>query len=439
MYRLITHDLLIWKNRETRKPLLLRGIRQCGKTWILKEFGKQNFSDTAYFNFENNKPLCACFDQDMDSARIIKELSFLHNKTIEPGTTLVIFDEIQFCPNALTSLKYFCEKMPGLHIACAGSLLGTHLAKNEGSFPVGKIDFLTLRPMNFEEYLHANGETLLVSHLKTLSSLEKVPASLTQKLENLYLDYLITGGMPEVVKIWTTTHNLQEIERIQKSIIDSYEADFMKYAPREFLPKLSLIWNSIPQQLAKDNHKFIFSHLKKGLKARDLEDALHWLVSAGIILKIAKIEKPAVPLSHYADNTNFKIYLCDAGLLRSLAAFPAAGISSPTPVVSDMRGALAENFVLTELVAVNDAAPYFWKQNESEIEFVIQKELDVIPIEVKAAKNTRSRSLNEYRKHYAPRLAVKTSLKNISAQTDEMGTLLEIPLYLIWNTSHYLS
>ncbi len=438
MYRLITRDLQNWKNAETRKPLILKVIRKCGKTWILKEFGKQNFTDTVYFTFENNTPQCACFDQDMDPARIIKELSFLSNKTITPGTTLVIFDEIQFCPNALTSLKYFCEEMPKLHIACAGSLLGVQLAKKEGSFPVGKTDFLTLRPMNFAEYLYANGETYLLSHLETLLSDEMVPASLTQKLENLYKDYLVTGGMPEVVKIWTNTHDLQEIERIQRSIIDSYEADFMKYAPRELLPKLSLIWNSVPQQLAKDNHKFIFSHIKKGLKARDLEDALHWLVSAGIILKMAKIEKPAVPLSHYADSTNFKIYLCDVGLLRSLAAFPAAGISSPTPVVSDMRGALTENYVLTELLAANDAAAYFWKRNESEIEFIIQNELDVIPIEVKAAKNTRSRSLNEYRKHYTPLLAIKTSLKNISKQTDEMGTLLEIPLYLIWNTSHYL-
>ncbi|MDO5846099.1 MAG: AAA family ATPase, partial [Methanocorpusculum sp.] len=424
MYRLIESRLQAWKNSTARKPLILRGVRQCGKTWILKEFGRENFADTVYFSFENNAPLAACFEQDMNPERIIKELGFLMGKTIVPGKTFVIFDEIQFCAKALTSLKYFAEEMPKLHIACAGSYLGIHLAKSSGSFPVGKVDFLTLHPMNFAEFVLAEGGEDIIAELKKISSEEKIPASLTFRLESFYRDYLITGGMPEVVSAWTENHDIGETERILSSITNSYEADFLKYAPPEILPKLTLIWNSIPAQLAKDNHKFIFSHVKTGLKARDLEDALFWLVSAGIIVKVSKVEKPAVPLSMYADASNFKIYLCDTGVLRSLSGFPASGVSSPTPVVADMRGALTENFVLTELLAVDDVIPCFWKRNESEVEFVLQNGLEIIPVEVKAGKNVRARSLAEYRKLYQPKTAIKTSLNTLNVTRDEEGTLL---------------
>ncbi len=282
MERLITEKLKIWKENPNRKPLLLRGVRQCGKTWILREFGQTHFEDAAYFTFENNQPLFSCFDLNLDPKRILKEISLVRGKTIIPGKTLVIFDEIQFCPNALTSLKYFAEELPELHIACAGSYLGIHLAKNAGSFPVGKVDFLTLHPMNFEEYLLANGEEAVHAFLSEIQSGEGIPKSLTAKLEGLYKDYLITGGMPEVVSSWTRNHDISEAENILRAILSSYEADFLKYAPRDVLPKLTLIWRSIPEQLAKDNHKFIFSHVKKGLRARDLEDALYWLISAGI-------------------------------------------------------------------------------------------------------------------------------------------------------------
>ncbi|MDO5845194.1 MAG: DUF4143 domain-containing protein, partial [Methanocorpusculum sp.] len=368
---------------------------------------------------------------------IIKELNYLREKNIIAGKTFVIFDEIQFCAKALTSLKYFAEEMPNLHIACAGSYLGIHLAKSSGSFPVGKVDFLTLHPMNFEEYMIAEGDEKLLTAVREISPDSSIPEALRFRLENIYKEYLITGGMPEVVSSWTKNHNIEEAEKILKSITDSYEADFLKYAPEDILPKLSMIWDSIPAQLAKDNHKFIFSHVKSGLKARDLEDALFWLVSAGIILKVTKVEKPDIPLSIHSDSSNFKIYLCDTGLLRSLSAFPASGISSSMPVVSDMRGALTENFVLTELLASENAVPYFWKRNESEIEFIVQNELDVIPIEVKAGKNVRSRSLFEYRRLYHPKIAVKSSLNNLSITKDDYGVLKSIPLYLLWNIKKF--
>ena len=432
MERLIYNELLGWSKSAVRKPLILRGVRQCGKTWILREFGEKNFEDTAYFTFENNQPLSECFNSDMNPSRIIKELSFIRGKSIVPGKTFVIFDEIQFCAKALTALKYFAEELPELHIACAGSYLGIHLAKSAGSFPVGKVDFLTLHPMNFEEYLMAPGQGDILPELKGAGSGDKLPSSLVFRLENLYKEYLITGGMPEVVSSWTKNHDIGAADKILRSIIDSYEADFMKYAPDNLLPKLTLIWRSIPAQLAKDNHKFIFSHVKSGLKARDLEDALFWLVAAGIVIRVTKVEKPDVPLSIHSDSSNFKIYLCDAGLLRVLANFPAAAVASPMPVVSDMRGAITENFVLTELV-FSDTVPYFWKRNESEVEFVIQNGLDVIPIEVKAGNNVKSRSLSEFRKRYHPKTAVKTSLNNLSESEDEFGTLKSVPLYMLWS------
>ncbi len=432
MERLIYTELFRWSKSESRKPLILRGVRQCGKTWILQDFGRKNFEDTAYFTFENNRPLCDCFETDMNPERIIKELSFIRGRSIVPGRTFVIFDEIQFCAKALTALKYFAEEMPDLHIACAGSYLGIHLAKSAGSFPVGKVDFLTLHPMNFEEYLMALGQGDILPELKGLSSGDKLPSSLVFRLENLYKEYLITGGMPEAVSSWAMNRDIGEAERILRAILDSYEADFMKYAPDNLLPKLTLIWQSIPIQLAKDNHKFIFSHVKSGLKARDLEDALFWLVAAGIVLKVTRVEKPDIPLSIHSDASNFKIYLCDAGLLRVLANFPAAAVASPLPVVSDMRGAITENFVLTELIFY-DAIPYFWKRNESEVEFVIQNGLDVIPIEVKAGNNVKSRSLSEFRKRYHPKTAVKTSLNNLSESEDEFGLIRAIPLYMLWD------
>ncbi len=443
MQRTLYSRLLTWKNQPARLPLILCGVRQCGKTWLLKTFGAAEFPDTAYFNFEQTNQLASLFEHDLDPVRIITELGILRQKIITPGTTLLILDEIQSCPRALTALKYFAEQLPDLHIAAAGSLLGITIARmNKNiSFPVGKVTTLTLYPLNFEEYILANGDTLLHSHLKTLPAGRPLPSSITQRLEELYSRYLLTGGMPSVVNAWIETKNIETIETLQENILSDYEKDFIKYAPAGEYPKLTLIWKGIPLQLAKDNQKFVYSHIRTGARARDLEDALYWLLSAGLIYQIVKTEQPTIPLLTSADLSNFKIYLADVGLLRKMSGFPAGAIISDAENTAYMRGILAENFVLTELIANHSAegAIVFWKSsNTAEVDYLIQHETDIIPLEVKSGKNTRSKSLLEYRKKYRPKQAVRTSIMPKSSHTDEWGEVHDIPLYLLWNLNAYL-
>lgn len=441
MDRLIFKQLHKWKSDTGRKPLILQGVRQCGKTWTLKEFGNREFEDTAYFNLEDSVAYQDIFERDLNPERIITELGLLRNKTIIPGKTFLILDEIQSCPRAITSLKYFCENLPELHVAAAGSLLGVAVTQmgKQISYPVGKIDTLTLYPLNFEEFLLANGEELLCEHLK---SADEVSVVFQKKLEGYYHQYLITGGMPASVSSWTDAHDINAIERILENIISDYEKDFIKYAPTAEFPKLMQIWKGIPVQLARDNQKFIFSHIKSGARARDLEDALYWLLSSGLLYKVVKAEQPFIPLTVHADSSFFKIYLADVGILRKLAGFPVSAVTDSSESSAYMRGMLAENFVLTELIANHSFTPsglVFWKSNNiAEIDYLLQNELDVIPIEVKSGKNTRSKSLYEYRKRYLPKTSLRTSLQMLTEHADNSGTVLEIPLYLLWNLKHYL-
>ncbi|WP_319578757.1 DUF4143 domain-containing protein [uncultured Methanospirillum sp.] len=441
MKRFIYDTLLKWKDGVDRKPVIIEGVRQCGKTWILKDFGEAEFKDIAYFNFEYDNRLEKIFDGDLNVSRIIKDLAIIRNKSLQPGTTLLILDEIQICPRAITSLKYFCENLPELHIAAAGSLLGVAIAQmgKNISFPVGKVQMIKMYPLNFPEFLLAKDEELLYEYLHNLSPDEDVSAVFTGKLEEAYHEYLITGGMPEVVRSWIHERDIGIVESIQTGILDTYEKDFVKYASVSEFPKLSLIWNAIPAQLAKDNQKFIFAHVKQGLRARDLEDSLLWLISAGLIYKVEKIERPYVPVATYGDSTFFKIYFADVGLLRRMSKFPADVIFDTTSLTADMRGILTENFVLTELIANDFQRPFFWKSGGiAEVDYIIQEGVDVIPIEVKSARRTRSRSLVEYRKKFSPCVAVRTSLKDIARHSDEYGDILEIPLYLIWKLKAYL-
>ncbi len=433
MYRVLLEKLVQWKNKEDRKPLIVKGVRQCGKTYILKEFGGNYYSDVAYFNFEGNAALRQRFESDLDVGRIITELGVLRNKVIKPKETLIIFDEIQFCNKALTSLKYFCENIPEYHIACAGSMLGIALSKPL-SFPVGKVDFLTLRPMSLYEFLLANGEDMLCEYLQNLPASEKISDLFANKLEGLLRTYYITGGMPEVVEKWIKTRDIIAVEEIQQKILDSYELDFAKHAPTKDYPKLSLIWRSIPEQLAKENSKFIFSHVKQGLRAKDLEDALEWLLGAGLAYKVVKIEKPFMPLSAYSDQTHFKLYMADIGLLRKMSRLPAQALLEKSNTFKEFKGALTENYVLSELVNLLGDTPYFWKSgNIAEVDFLAQFQMDIVPIEVKSERNDRAKSLAEYRKKYEPRISVKTSMNNISGDK-----VKNIPLYMLWRLDKYI-
>ncbi|MCL2310926.1 MAG: ATP-binding protein [Firmicutes bacterium] len=432
MKRNLTKNLVQWKNSITRKPLILKGVRQCGKTYTLKEFGSNNYSEVAYFNFEKNDELINLFEKNLEPERIIAELGILFGKIIESEKTLIILDEIQFCNRALTSLKYFCEDTPQYHIVCAGSLLGIALSKPL-SFPVGKVDFLTLYPMNFYEFLLANSQEMLCEYLSKLNKIEEISKSFSGKLENFLKSYYISGGMPEAVLTWLETNDIEKLEIVQQRILESYELDFAKHAPSKDFPKLSAIWRSIPEQLAKENKKFIFGQVKKGLRAKQLEDSLEWLISAGLVHKVVKITKPFIPLSSYSEETFFKLYMVDIGLLRKMSKLPASVIlDKKNTLYTEFKGAMTENYVLCELVNLYGETPFFWRsENIAEVDFIIQNDADIVPLEVKSEKNDKSRSLAEYLKKYKPRISKKLSMKNITSSN--------VPLYLIWQLKKYLA
>ena len=435
MERLLNAQLNQWRNNPKRKPLVLKGVRQCGKTWLLKEFGKQYYPDVAVFNFEETPSLCSIFEQDLDVKRILLELGIIRGKTIQPDKTLIILDEIQACDKALTSLKYFQENAPEYHIACAGSLLGIVLHENH-SFPVGKVDFLTLYPMSFEEFLLAMDQGMLRGYISSMKLGQKISEPIANQLTNYLRQYFMIGGMPEVVRIWKETQDLAEAEKVQQAILSSYELDFAKHAPRTEFPKLNAIWASIPQQLSKPNSKFIFSHVKKGWRAKDLENALEWLIRAGLLHKVCLIEKPYFPLSSYADATSFKLYLCDIGLLRKLAGVPAQIILNSSNLYTEFRGAMTENYVLTEFVQSVTETLYYWNSgNTAEVDFVLQQGAEIVPVEVKSEKSVKSRSLAEYRNKYHPAYAVRTSM----IPELNCSTLLNIPLFMIHTLPKWVS
>lgn len=427
MERTLIHELLVWKEKENRKPLILKGVRQCGKTYLLKDFGNRYYDNVAYFNFEETDSLISVFEKDYDTKRIILELELFLGKAIKPGSTLIILDEIQECGRALTAMKYFCENAPEYHIVCAGSLLGIAL-QQQLSFPVGKVDFLTLYPMSFSEFLRACGSETLADYVDNFKKGDTVPEPIGDKLTTFLRQYYITGGMPEVVSTWQKTNNIEEVERVQQNIINSYELDFAKHAPTKDFPKLTAIWRSIPEQLAKENTKFIFSHVKKGWRSKDLEDALEWLIAAGLVYKVCKIEKPFIPLSSYADDTSFKLYMADIGILRKLSKLPYEVILDATPYYKEFKGSLTENYVLCELVKSVTETLYYWSSgNTAEVDFILQSASEIVPVEVKSERNVKARSLAEYRKKYTPKYSVKTSMKNETNGEE----VLNIPLYLI--------
>ena len=432
MQRVLMDKLIEWKENFNKKPLILQGVRQCGKTYLLKEFGARYYQDVFYCKFDEDKGLADLFEPNLDPHRIVKDMSILGNKDIKPQTTLIVFDEVQSCGKALTSLKYFCEEAPEYHLIAAGSLLGVAVPKGT-SFPVGKVEFLNLYPMSFYEFLLAQNEKL-AQHLKEASLADNDWQGFRTLLVELYRDYQIVGGMPEVVQSWIDTKSIEQVEKIQTQIIKSYENDFAKYAPITSFPKLSAVWNAIPSQLAKENRKFIFSQVKKSWRAKDLEDALEWLIRSGLVYKVVNIEMPNIPISAYANHTYFKLYMCDIGILRRVANLPASVILDKTDSYKEFKGAMAENFVCCELKRIYEEDIYYWTAagtGKAEVDFIVQDDAQIIPIEVKAGTAHRTRSLAQYCKKYNPKMSVLTSLDY------DRPTVL--PLYLFGKLKEWLN
>ena len=429
MERTAMQQLIGWKESPYRKPLIIKGVRQVGKTWLLKEFGRRYYDNVAYFNFDENPEYRDFFATTKDVRRIIPNLAMAGGQDITAGKTLVVFDEIQDCPEVLNSLKYFCENAPEYHVASAGSLLGIALAKPT-SFPVGKVDFLAMYPMTFQEFLMATGSGNLAAYLNQIEEIAPLPEAFFNPLAEKLKMYFVTGGMPEVVNRWVETQSVGQVQSVLMDIINAYERDFMKHPETKEYPKLSRIWNSLPSQLARENKKFLYSAVKEGARAREYEDALEWLVNAALVYKTFRITTPGIPLSGYEDLSAFKIYLADVGILRRLAKLDPVAFREGNRLFTEFKGALTENFVLQSLVPQFDAVPHYWSRlNPSyEVDFVIQHENDIIPIEVKSDTNIKSRSLKKYAETFASqtKLRVRFSMNNLRMDDE----VLNIPLFM---------
>lgn len=438
MYRDVIEDLIRWKNKVNRKPLLLTGVRQCGKTYIVEKFAREYFKSYVYVNFESSEHIPDIFEYDFDVKRILKELEQHYKTKIVPGKTLVFFDEVQVSPRAITSLKYFCENMNELHLVCAGSLLGVAIKRERVSFPVGKINRLRLYPMSFKEFVLANGREDLIEVFRDWPTDRPIPDLYKIPMEKLLKEYYIVGGMPEAVKTWVQTHDVEEVEEIQKTILSDYADDFSKHAPANEVPKIRWIWDSVPVQLAKENNKFVFSHVKEGKRAAELEDALQWLQDAGLVVRSELVEKPELPLAGFADKTAFKVYMSDVGLLRTKSGVSAKTILEEGGAYDRFKGAFAENYVLTELLAAGKE-PYFWRSgNTAEVDFIFENDGEIIPVEVKSADNTQAKSFRLFCKKFEPRIGFKLSLKNIAENPCEKTIMINLPLYLGWNIDPYI-
>ena len=426
MERFAMKQLEEWYNRKNRKPLILKGARQVGKTWLMKEFGRTHFKHTAYVNFDNNKNMANVFEGDYDIERILMAINIETGVKIHPKETLIIFDEIQENPKAIASLKYFCEEAPEYAVIAAGSLLGVAIHKGV-SFPVGKVDTLELNPLSFREFLLAIGEVGLAKLI------EEVNISLIESFRVKYIDWLkkyyFIGGMPEVVSSFVTERDFTEVRRIQKRIIEMYEADFSKHTTVNELPRIRMVWNSIPMQLAKENKKFFFGKIKEGARAKDFEIAIEWLLDCGLIKKVYNVSKPAMPLKAYTEFSAFKLYLLDVGLLAAMSELDAKSILDGNAVFVEFKGALTEQYVLQQLIAGTEFTPYYYSEtkSEGEIDFLIQKGTNIVPIEVKAEENLKAKSLRVYCEKFKPQMAIRTSMSNYR----EQDWMVNVPLYVL--------
>ncbi|MCH8486813.1 MAG: ATP-binding protein [Candidatus Cyclonatronum sp.] len=426
MKRLALQSLIHWKSKASRKPLIVRGARQVGKTWLMKHFGELHFEQTVYLNFERQPHLKGLFDQSMNPQDLIRAIETDSNASITPGRTLLIFDEIQECPKAITALKYFYEEAADYHILAAGSLLGVALHQSV-SFPVGKVSFLDLHPMNFEEFLLALGHDQLCEALNRLNY--PLLTALHDKLSRLLRSYYVVGGMPEAVLHFAASERFDEVREIQQALLLTYEQDFSTHAPAAVVSRIRMVWNSVLSQLAQERRKFVYAHIKEGARAKDFEMALAWLTDCGQVRKVHAITKPHLPLKAYEDLSAFKLFLHDVGLLGAMGNLPVKTLLQGSTVFTEFKGALTEQFVCQELTAVPDLSLYYWsaKKGAAEVDFVVQKEEDIIPVEVKAEENLKAKSLLVYQERYQPRIALRTSL-SVHKTSD---WLHNIPLYAI--------
>ena len=426
MQRLLMDDLVRWKNSKHRKPLILWGARQVGKTWLMQEFGRQHFSQCVYVSFYNNKRMAEIFEENYNPRRILQAISIETHTSIDPQLTLIIFDEVQSAPKVVESLKYFCENAREYAVIAAGSLLG--VAMHEGiSFPVGKVDELHLHPLSFKEFLLAMDEPELAGFLDDWRN--PGVSSFHLRYAELLRLYIFLGGMPEVVDRYRENRNLSEARDIQNAIISQYEGDFGKHVQPSQLPRIRMTWNAIPVQLAKENRKFFFGQVKEGGRMKDFEMAIQWLADAGLIHKVHKVTKPGIPLKSYVDFSAFKLYLIDVGLLGALSELDQDTILHGNAIFTEFKGAMAEQYVLQELVAGGKYIPYYYSGDKSvyETDFVIQKGRDILPLEVKAEENLRSKSLKFYYEKFSPAYAVRVSM----SPARDQEWMINIPLWAV--------
>lgn len=433
MRRFALEKLKKWKDSESRKPLIIRGARQVGKTWLMKEFGRECFENVAYVNFDSNVRMKGVFEGQIDIERIILAIEIETGVTIERENTLLIFDEIQEVPRALSSLKYFYENAPEYAIVAAGSLLGVAMHKKT-SFPVGKVDFMDLYPLNFQEFLCALGEERYVDILQGKDT------DMVNTFKDKYIDrlreYYYVGGMPEVVQTYVDTRNFKKVRELQKNLINYYQQDFSKHAEMNLVTRLNLVWNSIPMQLAKENKKYIYGQVREGARAKNFELAIQWLLDCGLIHKVQRINKPSLPLKAYMNLNAFKVFLLDIGLLIAMTDLDVKVILEGNKIFTEFKGALTEQYVLQQLISENGVMPYYYSATNSqgEIDFVVQGKTSVIPIEVKAEENLRAKSLKAFCDKYSPKFAVRTSMSDYRKQ----DWMTNIPLYNIDRIRDYL-
>lgn len=426
MYRIAMETLLKWKQSKRRKPLIMEGARQVGKTWLMKEFGRQAYANTIYINFDSNSQMAELFASDLDTERLIMGLELYAGHKIDPSNSLLIFDEVQEVPRALASLKYFYENAPQYHIICAGSLLGIALHRGT-SFPVGKVDFLKLYPLSFKEFLMATGRERFSKLLGTQDF------AMITSFRQTYIDalkhYYFVGGMPEAVQCFAEDKDFNEVREIQKRILLAYEQDFSKHAPNEIVPRLRMLWNSIPSQLAKENKKFIYGLIREGARAKEYETAIMWLSDCGLVHKVSRVNTANIPLRAYEDLKAFKLFLVDVGLLGCMTGLRQHTLLDGNDLFVEFKGALTEQYVCQQLKTIEDLDVYYYTNDRGscEVDFVIDTGERIVPVEVKAEINLRAKSLKTYREKFSPTISVRTSMADYKKEE----WLVNLPLYAI--------